>query len=60
MNTLNENELRAISGGEIQPLTVPQTSPAITVDPWLQSFFDAQANAANQAITWALTGGMVD
>jgi len=60
MNTLNQNELHAISGGEIQPLTVPQATPIITVDLWLQSFFDAQANAANQAIAWALAGGMVD
>jgi bacteriocin-like protein len=60
MNTLNENELHAISGGEIHPESMKYNAPTSAVDPWLQSFFDAQASAANQTLARTLTGGMAD
>jgi len=64
MNTLNENELHAISGGDAPMPTASWEPPTTGIDPavWqqLQDYFAAQQAAANQALIRALTGGMAD
>ena len=64
MNTLNQNELHAITGGDGHMPTSSWQPPTVGIDPtaWqqLQDYFAAQQEAANQALIRALTGGAAD